>query len=163
MLRSGRKSSTWKGTKDYDFLLIVFVYPLHGRDGKSCMVGGELMIIYLSDKPLSLDSTRVILDERNEYKHVIVVNGKNGFKRSENFVNELNKFHSNISIITNIPYFMSAKYGWNEKHKQFDIYIECKSGEFKNIHELTDRELRKEHNLCNLYIAGEFDEGIRNN
>ena len=121
------------------------------------------MIIYLSDKPLSLDSTLVILDERNEYIRVIVVDGRNGFKRCEKFVNQLNEFNSNICIITNVPYFMSAKYGWNLKHKQFDIYIECNSGEYKNIHELTDRELKQSHNLCNLYIAGEFDEGIRNN
>ena len=162
-MRSGRRSSTWKGIKDYDFLLIVFVCPLHSRDGKSCMVGGELMIIYLSDKPLSLDGTMVILDERNEYKRVLVVDGKDGFKRCERFVNRLNEFNSNISIITNVPYFVSAKYGWNEKHKQFDIYIECKSGQFENIHKLTKRELKQSHNLCSLYIAGEFDEGIENN
>ncbi len=38
-----------------------------------------------------------------------------------------------------------------------DCYFELKSGQVKPLHELTDRELRKAHNLEKMYRAGTFD------
>lgn len=114
------------------------------------------MKVYFADRELNYNDIKI-------EECFIPIDGKSGFRACQQQIDTIKSFEVNMSVITNVPFFISGEYGWNEATSSFDIFIECKSGKFVNIHELTNRELRKYHNLCKLYISGEFDEGIRNN
>ena len=48
---------------------------------------------------------------------------------------------------------------WNDDNNYFGIYIwQNYSDGFANIHELTDKEIRPEHNIRKMYIAGAFNK-----
>lgn len=54
---------------------------------------------------------------------------------------------------------------WNKKEKRFEIFIhidreygEYEIHDFINVHDLTDKELRKSHNIRKIYINGGFNK-----
>lgn len=64
-----------------------------------------------------------------------------------------------ISIYTNFICALNNKYVWNEETNSPDLFI--KKGptiiqKFKHVCELTDKEIRREHNLEMMYRDGAF-------
>lgn len=51
----------------------------------------------------------------------------------------------------------ASTYFYNEETKRFEVYI-LRNNNLYNIHDLTEKEIRKAHNLYNMYWAGAFDE-----
>lgn len=71
-------------------------------------------------------------------------------------------YKDKASVYTNsiIALLHAAEFAWNKETQRFDIYLRCRNGEWKNIHELTTRELRKGHNIWKLWWSGEFKKAI---
>ncbi len=52
---------------------------------------------------------------------------------------------------------LASNYFYNEDTKRFEVYI-LRNNNLYNIHDLTEKEIRKAHNLYNMYWSGAFDE-----
>ena len=69
----------------------------------------------------------------------------------------LREFEPDATIYTNQIVALSNEYAWNEELQVPEIYI--RAGEhmiFTRIDELTDRELRRAHNIAKMWLAGAF-------
>lgn len=115
------------------------------------------MKIYFEDGKISV---------RTEPKGVIVYAlAENGPTRCYERLKYTKEFYNDEApVYTNsiIALLHAAEFAWNKETKCFDIYLRCKGGEWKNIHELTTRELRQGHNIWKLWWAGEFEERQEN-
>lgn len=75
-------------------------------------------------------------------------------------IEELDRFmecHPDATIYTNSIFAFNNMYAWNERLQVPEVYI--RAGEhmtFTRIDKLTQRELRRGHNLAHMYVAGEF-------
>ena len=88
---------------------------------------------------------------------IITIDAKYGHKACVRLVN-LYRGRNDVSVLTNYTYLLNS-FGWNEQENKWDVWIwQEKSMQWKNVQDLTDRELRQAHNLERLYRAGEFDE-----
>jgi len=76
------------------------------------------------------------------------------------YIKELYKDKAGVYTNSIIALLHAAELAWNKETQRFDIYLRCKNGEWKNIHELTTRELRQEHNIWKLWWSGEFEKTI---
>ena len=69
-----------------------------------------------------------------------------------------NMYSSGVTILTNDLDVL--EYGkddtWNQETKRFEIYLRSHDDEFVNIHDLTDKAIRKSHNIRKMYINGAF-------
>lgn len=81
-----------------------------------------------------------------------------------NNIKELNAyrdaFGEDTIILTNSIVALDHRYGWNEKENHTDIYFYVESKhDFVRCDELTEKEIRKEHNIMKMFINGVFDLG----
>ena len=61
-------------------------------------------------------------------------------------------------ILTNSIVALDHKYGWNEKEHHTDIYFYVKAKhDFVRCDELTEKEIRKGHNIMKMFMNGVFD------
>lgn len=79
-------------------------------------------------------------------------------------IKELNayreKFGEDTTILTNSIVALDHRYGWNEKENHTDIYFYVESKhDFVRCDELTEKEIRKEHNIMKMFMNGAFDLG----
>jgi hypothetical protein len=89
----------------------------------------------------------------------IVVNAACGVSRNINVLDDIKECEPNATVYTNSILAFSNEYAWNEELKVPEIYI--RAGEhmlFTRIDKLTERELRRAHNLAKMYIAGAFEK-----
>ena len=89
-----------------------------------------------------------------------ITESKNGYKVNINIIEDLRIHYPNIIIVTNLPYLLSNEFAWNTKENKSEIYlwsvIDNQEG-FRNISDLTTREIREGHNIEKMYRSGEFD------
>lgn len=61
-------------------------------------------------------------------------------------------------ILTNSLVALSHKYGWNKENGCTDIYFYVESKhDFVRCDELTEKEIRKEHNIMKMFMNGAFN------
>lgn len=66
--------------------------------------------------------------------------------------------YDNVAILSNSLVALSHEYGWNEREGHTDIYIwRFDLNKYVRIDELTDKEIRKAHNIEKMYRAGVFN------
>lgn len=86
------------------------------------------------------------------------VDAKYGISANMIRLDLLQKTEPNATVYTNSIMAFHNKYAWNEELEVPEIYI--RAGEhmiFTRIDKLTNRELRRAHNLAKMYVAGEFE------
>lgn len=59
-------------------------------------------------------------------------------------------------IYTNFLNALSFDFSWDMVKNECTAYIHNSNGEWTNIQELTNKELRFAHNIPKMYLAGEF-------
>lgn len=62
----------------------------------------------------------------------------------------------NGAVITNSIIALNNAYAWNEETNSCDIWF-WKNGEWVNIQDTTEREIRQAHNIMHMYLNGAFD------
>lgn len=69
-------------------------------------------------------------------------------------------FVGDVSIYTNDLIFLlnADDFAWNGD--TFEIYLRNAKGEWKLLKDLTNRELRRGHNIYRLWFAGEFSQAL---
>ena len=95
---------------------------------------------------------------RVPFKPYMKIDACHGISKNLDNLDDLIEFNLDAIIYTNQIAAMQSKYCWNNKLKLPELYI--RAGEhmiFTRIDKLTTKELREEHNLAKMYIAGEFD------
>lgn len=89
--------------------------------------------------------------------YYITVNAAQGVSRNMNMLDDIRECEPDATVYTNSILAFSNEYAWNEELKVPEIYI--RAGEhmlFTRIDKLTERELRRAHNLAKMYVAGAF-------
>jgi hypothetical protein len=73
-------------------------------------------------------------------------------------IKEIENYPFTERVITNSILLLNNEYGWNDESSTCEVYIydHC-SKEFINVQNLTDKEIRKAHNLAKMYVAGSFN------
>lgn len=67
------------------------------------------------------------------------------------------------AVLTNSIIALDHKYGWNKKENHTDIYFYVKSKrDFVRCDELTEKEIRKCHNIMKMFMNDAFDLGQNN-
>lgn len=87
------------------------------------------------------------------------IDAKYGVSSNMAQLDTLRECEPDATIYTNSIIAFSNEYAWNEELKVPEIYI--RAGEhmlFTRIDQLTERELRKAHNLAKMYLAGSFGD-----
>lgn len=109
------------------------------------------MKIYFEDGEL-IDVTRLTI------KPDFCVDAKNGVTNNINLLDIIKETDPNAIIYTNSIFAFDNKYAWNNELKVPDICIRATEYMiFKCIDTLTDKELRRAHNLAKMYVAGAFN------
>lgn len=89
------------------------------------------------------------------------IDAVNGYSKSLDVVEGIRKFYpdDNFNIVTNCPWFLSNDYTWNAELKRPEIYLWVeKEKTWKNITELTERDIKFAHNIEKMWRAGEFTD-----
>ena len=84
-----------------------------------------------------------------------IIDAGNGYSQCIEDAEEYKEL--NIPVLTNAPYLLSSDYCWNEKTNTFDCFILDSYGAWRNLQSLTDKELRKPHNIEKMWRAGAFN------
>lgn len=87
----------------------------------------------------------------------LAVQSNLGVSQNLYMLDEFLEHQPNATVYTNSILAFNNRYAWNKELKVPEIYI--RAGEhmvFTRIDELTNRELRKSHNLMKLYMNNEF-------
>lgn len=89
-----------------------------------------------------------------------IVDAKYGLSYVKDSFDSYKDFGWNFIIYTNSILAFNNDYVWNEELQAPELYLNigkdnCK--EWVRIDKLTDKEIRREHNLMKMYLAGGFD------
>ena len=91
------------------------------------------------------------------FTHYIVVHAASGVSSNIAVLDDIKETEPDATVYTNSIMAFSNEYAWNEELKVPEIYI--RAGEhmiFTRIDKLTEKELRRAHNLAKMYVAGAF-------
>ena len=91
-----------------------------------------------------------------------IIDAKNGYTVNEIELEGLLKMeemHSmKITVYTNSLIALSNRYCWNSELNIPELYFRnIPMGNFIRVDELTDKEIRKSHNLMQMYMHGAFN------
>jgi hypothetical protein len=91
---------------------------------------------------------------------VYVTDSTVGYKVNTAIIEDKMKNEPDAVVLTNLPYLLSNDYAWNEAEGKSEIYLYSVingDAKFRNISELTNREIRHAHNVEKMYRSGAFD------
>ena len=95
---------------------------------------------------------------RHYTQECILIEASDGPSKNISDLKRIMKENPNAIIYTNSIFAFSNDYAWNEELKVPEVYIRYgKYLKFTRIDELTNKELRKAHNIGHMYIAGAFN------
>jgi hypothetical protein len=87
------------------------------------------------------------------------LNACRGVTENIEVLEDIHEVHPDFVIYTNSIFAFNNMYAWNEELKAPEIFIRAgESGQWVRIDKLTNRELRRAHNLAYMYVAGEFEK-----
>ena len=93
-----------------------------------------------------------------------IVDAQYGYYDNYRRLELFNKTSNNDTIIyTNSLVALNNDYCWNEDKKCCELYLRNIAGEWKPCQSLTDKEIRKAHNLEKIYRAGSFAVKLKDN
>jgi hypothetical protein len=88
----------------------------------------------------------------------LTLNAYHGVTENIEVLEDIHEVHPDFVIYTNSIFAFNNMYAWNEELKAPEIFIRAgESGQWVRIDKLTNRELRRAHNLAHMYVAGEFE------
>ena len=73
-----------------------------------------------------------------------------------NWMDDYYDVRPNGAVITNSIIALNNTYAWNEETNSCDIWF-WKNGEWVNIQDTTQREIRQGHNIMHMYLNDAFD------
>ena len=90
-----------------------------------------------------------------------IVNAGDGYSRNVDtldiLLGEEISSSNEVVVYTNSLFALSNKYCWNKELSVPELYIRPEPGfAFVRVDELTDKEIRKAHNLMQMYMNGAF-------
>ena len=116
------------------------------------------MKIFFEDGSLKINNGISLVEEQAP----IIVEADWGITNNLRQLNSL-RVHEELSekvvVYTNSIVAFDNKYAWNAELEVPEIYIRTQDRGFVRLDELTNRKLRENNNLLNLYLAGEFVKG----
>jgi hypothetical protein len=109
------------------------------------------MKIYFEDGDLV---SSILLPVHIDYK----VDANRGVTANIYRLDLLNEKRPGATVYTNSIFAFNNMYAWNEDLKTPEIFIRAgEAGAWVRIDKLTNRELKRGHNLAHMYVAGEFE------
>lgn len=87
-----------------------------------------------------------------------VIQASRGVTQNIELLTALMNWNPNATIYTNSIFAFDNKYAWNDDVKAPEVFIRAgRNKEFIRIDKLTDKELRRPHNLAHMYVSGAFN------
>ena len=88
----------------------------------------------------------------------VTIDAKQGVTQNLTRIKEIQNYSFAERVVTNSILLLNNDYGWNDETSTCEVYIyDHYSKEFVNVQNLTDKEIRKPHNLAKMYVAGSFN------
>ena len=84
------------------------------------------------------------------------ISAADGPTRVMDWVGRYYSVKPNGTVITNSVIALDNTYAWNDKTNSCDIWF-WKNGEWVNIQDTTEREIRQGHSIMHMYLNGAFD------
>lgn len=85
-----------------------------------------------------------------------VIDARYGFSNNDRLL-EMALFYGREEIYTNSLISLDNAYAWNEELGVPEIFLR-RNGDWVRIDKLTNRKLRRGHNILKMYFSGEFRE-----
>jgi hypothetical protein len=103
--------------------------------------------LYFVDGEITAKISRILYGQDSIY-----LTGLYGYSETLNQLKELTYVKI---IISNLPYLLNLF--WSEESQRHEVYIWQEDlNDFKHISELTNKEIRKEHNIEKMFRNGAF-------
>ena len=91
-----------------------------------------------------------------DFKYKYIVDAGSGYSNNDALLRVIKFTDNDASVYTNSLVALDNGFAWNEELKVPEIYL-VRDDKFIRIDELTEKELRKAHNIMKMYMAGVFD------
>lgn len=89
------------------------------------------------------------------------IDASRGYSSCRNILSYTKQAYPNDSIYTNSIIALNNKYCWNDIENVPELYLrDIKTKKFVRVDNLTDKEIRKAHNLMCMYINNCFKQSI---
>lgn len=109
------------------------------------------------DSPTYQKSVVDDCDRRRSFVHYLDAGG--GYRFASDFLHDLSVEEPDAVVFTNAITALDNDYAWNDEKNCSEIFLwRDKEQAFVPIQSLTDKEIRKPHNIMKMYMAGTFDE-----
>ena len=114
------------------------------------------MKIYFEDGSLKQDKQSAGVD------YLYSIDAANGYKFCSSMLEYAKYCYPNCIIYTNSIIALNNKYCWNDIENVPELYLrDIKTKKFVRVDNLTDKEIRKAHNLMCMYINNCFKQSIK--
>lgn len=116
------------------------------------------MKIYFVDGYINEDIKNMVDVECGKDNYITLCEGQ-GYSSTENFINKIYYEWEVENLLTNCIIALSTNYCWNEELNIPEIYLwRHNIKQFVRIDMLTEKELRRAHNIEKLYRTRVFDD-----
>lgn len=93
--------------------------------------------------------------------YLYAIDASRGYSSCKNILNYAKLAYPNDSIYTNSLAALSNEYCWNDELGVAELYLrDAITKKFVRVDMLTDKEIRKAHNLMNMYMNCAFRKSI---